>query len=107
LSFTIEIFDDPETGKPNQYGRFSRKWQDWRCDRPDHRGRLLSARQAQVPQLAPGHSKPDGRSSKSRTLTRWSGRSKRQVKGLCSQERLRIRQEKSQPLVQTLNRSGF
>jgi transcriptional regulator with XRE-family HTH domain len=28
LSFTIETFDDPETGKPTQYGRLSRKWQD-------------------------------------------------------------------------------
>ena len=28
LFFTIETFDDPETGKPTQYGRFSRHWQD-------------------------------------------------------------------------------
>ena len=28
LSFTIETFDDPETGQPTQYGRFSRHWQD-------------------------------------------------------------------------------
>jgi len=28
LSFTIETFDDPETGQPTQYGRFSRNWQD-------------------------------------------------------------------------------
>ena len=28
LAFTIETFDDPETGKPTQYGRFSRNWQD-------------------------------------------------------------------------------
>lgn len=28
LSFTIETFDDPETGKPTPYGRFSRNWQD-------------------------------------------------------------------------------
>jgi hypothetical protein len=28
LSFTIETFDDPETGLPTQYGRFSRDWQD-------------------------------------------------------------------------------
>jgi hypothetical protein len=28
LSFTIEIFDDPETGHPTPYGRFSRNWQD-------------------------------------------------------------------------------
>ena len=28
LTFTIETFDDPETGKPTQYGRFSRQWQD-------------------------------------------------------------------------------
>ena len=28
LAFTIEIFDDPETGQPTQYGRFSRNWQD-------------------------------------------------------------------------------
>ena len=28
LTFTIETFDDPETGKPTQYGRFSRNWQD-------------------------------------------------------------------------------
>jgi hypothetical protein len=28
LSFTIETFDDPETGKPTQYGHFSRHWQD-------------------------------------------------------------------------------
>jgi hypothetical protein len=28
LSFTIETFDDPETGQPTEYGRFSRNWQD-------------------------------------------------------------------------------
>jgi hypothetical protein len=28
LSFTIETFDDPETGQLTQYGRFSRNWQD-------------------------------------------------------------------------------
>jgi tetratricopeptide (TPR) repeat protein len=28
LSFTIETFDDPETGQPTQYGCFSRNWQD-------------------------------------------------------------------------------
>ena len=28
LFFAIETFDDPETGKPTQYGRFSRNWQD-------------------------------------------------------------------------------
>lgn len=28
LSFTIETSDDPETGQPTQYGRFSRNWQD-------------------------------------------------------------------------------
>ncbi len=28
LLFTIEVFDDPETGKPTQYGRFARNWQD-------------------------------------------------------------------------------
>jgi hypothetical protein len=28
LSFTIETFDEPETGQPTQYGRFSHKWQD-------------------------------------------------------------------------------
>jgi len=28
LSFTIETFDDPETGQPTPYGRFSRNWQD-------------------------------------------------------------------------------
>jgi tetratricopeptide (TPR) repeat protein len=28
LRFTIEIFDDPETGKSTQYGRFARNWQD-------------------------------------------------------------------------------
>lgn len=28
LSFTIETFDDPETGKPTQNGRFSRNWKD-------------------------------------------------------------------------------
>jgi hypothetical protein len=28
LTFTIETFDDPETGQPTQYGRFSRNWQD-------------------------------------------------------------------------------
>ncbi len=27
VSFTIETFDDPETGQPTQYGRFSRHWQ--------------------------------------------------------------------------------
>lgn len=26
LTFTIETFDDPETGQPTQYGRFSRNW---------------------------------------------------------------------------------
>jgi hypothetical protein len=30
LAFTIETFDDPETGEPTQYGRFSRNWQDER-----------------------------------------------------------------------------
>jgi hypothetical protein len=28
LSFIIETFDEPETGQPIQYGRFSRNWQD-------------------------------------------------------------------------------
>jgi tetratricopeptide (TPR) repeat protein len=28
LTFTIETLDDPETGQPTQYGRFSRNWQD-------------------------------------------------------------------------------
>jgi tetratricopeptide (TPR) repeat protein len=28
LSFTIETFDDPETGQPTQNGRFSRNWKD-------------------------------------------------------------------------------
>jgi len=28
LTFTIETFDDPETGEPTQYGRFSRNGQD-------------------------------------------------------------------------------
>ena len=28
LTFTIETFDDPETGEPTHYGRFSRHWQD-------------------------------------------------------------------------------
>jgi len=28
LSSTIKPFDDPETGQPTQYGRFSRSWQD-------------------------------------------------------------------------------
>jgi tetratricopeptide (TPR) repeat protein len=28
LSFTIETFDDPETGQLTEYGRFSRNWQD-------------------------------------------------------------------------------
>jgi hypothetical protein len=28
LLFTTEVFDDPETGKPTQYGRFARNWQD-------------------------------------------------------------------------------
>jgi len=28
LTLTIETFDDPETGEPTQYGRFSRNWQD-------------------------------------------------------------------------------
>jgi tetratricopeptide (TPR) repeat protein len=28
LTFTIETFDDPETGEPTQYGHFSRNWQD-------------------------------------------------------------------------------
>jgi tetratricopeptide (TPR) repeat protein len=26
--FSIETFDDPETGKPTQFGRFARNWQD-------------------------------------------------------------------------------
>ena len=28
LTFSIETFDDPESGQPTQYGRFSRNWQD-------------------------------------------------------------------------------
>lgn len=28
LSFTIDTFDDPDTGKPTDYGHFSRNWQD-------------------------------------------------------------------------------
>jgi len=28
LAFIIETFDDPETGEPTQYGRFSCNWQD-------------------------------------------------------------------------------
>lgn len=28
LSFTIEIFDDPDTGRPTQFGRFSRNWEE-------------------------------------------------------------------------------
>lgn len=28
LLFTIEVFDDPETGNPTQYGRFARNWRD-------------------------------------------------------------------------------
>lgn len=28
LSFTIDTYDDPETGKPTQYGCFSRNWED-------------------------------------------------------------------------------
>jgi hypothetical protein len=28
LAFTIETFDEPETGEPTQHGRFSRNWQD-------------------------------------------------------------------------------
>ena len=28
LTFTTETLDDPETGEPTQYGRFSRNWQD-------------------------------------------------------------------------------
>jgi hypothetical protein len=28
LTFTIETFDDPDTGEPTQYGRFSRDWED-------------------------------------------------------------------------------
>lgn len=28
LTFTVETFDDPETGQPTPYGRFSRNWQD-------------------------------------------------------------------------------
>ncbi len=28
LYFTIETYDDPKTGQPNQYGRFSCHWQD-------------------------------------------------------------------------------
>ena len=28
LTFTIETFDNPETGEPTHYGRFSRNWQD-------------------------------------------------------------------------------
>jgi hypothetical protein len=26
LTFTIETFDDPESGQPTQYGHFSRNW---------------------------------------------------------------------------------
>ena len=28
LTFTIETFDDPDTGEPTTYGRFSRDWED-------------------------------------------------------------------------------
>jgi tetratricopeptide (TPR) repeat protein len=28
LRFTIDTFDDPDTGKPTDYGRFSRNWED-------------------------------------------------------------------------------
>lgn len=28
LSFTIEIIDDPDTGKPTPFGRFSRNWEE-------------------------------------------------------------------------------
>jgi tetratricopeptide (TPR) repeat protein len=28
LTFTIETFDDPESGQPTQYGHFSRNWED-------------------------------------------------------------------------------
>ena len=28
MTFTIETFDDPETGQPTPYGRFSRNRQD-------------------------------------------------------------------------------
>ena len=28
LRFSVETFDDPDTGKPTQYGRFARNWQD-------------------------------------------------------------------------------
>jgi len=28
LRFAIETFDDPDTGKPTEFGRFSRSWQD-------------------------------------------------------------------------------
>ena len=43
LTFTIETFDDPETGEPTQYGRFSRNWQD------------EEALDALIEQLAAGH----------------------------------------------------
>ena len=28
LTFITETFDDPESGQPTQYGRFSRNWKD-------------------------------------------------------------------------------
>jgi tetratricopeptide (TPR) repeat protein len=54
LSFTIETFDDPETGQPTQYGRFSRNWQDeealdalieqLEAERVTHKQALMQAR---------------------------------------------------------------
>ena len=36
LRFTIDTFDDPDTDKPTDYGRFSRHWQDEEAPRVRH-----------------------------------------------------------------------
>ena len=58
LSFTIETFDDPETGQPTPYGRFSRHWQDEEAldgliDKPEagqlsHKQALMQARKLEA-----------------------------------------------------------
>jgi hypothetical protein len=58
LSFTIETFDDPETGQPTQYGRLSRNWQDeealdvlideLEADQLSHKQALMQARKLEA-----------------------------------------------------------
>jgi tetratricopeptide (TPR) repeat protein len=58
LSFNIETFDDPETGKPTQFGRFERNWQDEEAldvlidklesDQVTHKQALMQARKLEA-----------------------------------------------------------